>query len=235
MGDVPSAHDLSIEAAARRVFYCMPHNGEWVPEGIPSATTPSHEFPVIPQIQRSSFLNHSFNLYWCSALNQKPRPELWAMHHADMSTETGWLDELLKIMRERDADVVSCVAMIKDASGDTNAAVFKDGDVTRLSAARCKELPDVFSSEDVGGTLLVNTGLWVVNFTKPWVETFPGFSFNNTIKRRPDGTFHAGAMSEDWKFSLWANEQKLRVFATTRLQTVHYGSKGYAAGGWARG
>jgi hypothetical protein len=225
-----------MRAAGEHIFYCLPHNGEWVPEGMPSAILPSKKYPVPLPLNRSSFLNHSFNMYWCEALNQTPRPTRWAMHHADMSAEPGWLDTLLEIMDEHQADVVSCVAAIKDSSGDTNAAVITSSDekntsLRRLKVTECNGLPDVFSSEHVGGPLLVNTGLWVVRFDRPWADEFPGFSFNNTIVRRPDGKYEAQCLSEDWKFSMWAHAKKLKVLATTRVATYHYGTKAWRVGG----
>ncbi len=233
---VPSAHDLALSEAASHIYYCLPHNGEWVPEGMPSAMLPSKRYQVPWPLNRSSFLNHSFNMYWCDALNKKPRPKFWAMHHADMSAEPGWLDVLLDIMAEKDADVVSCVACIKDSSGDTNAAIVTQlnehaTDLRRLTVAEANSLPDVFSSADVNAPLLVNTGLWVVRFDRPWVEKFPGFSFNNAIVKNKAGLYTAQCLSEDWKFSLWAHEQKLKVYATTRVETFHYGARAWKIGG----
>ncbi len=233
---VPSAHDLALREASAHIFYCLPHNGEWVPEGMPSAMFPSQRHPVPLPLNRSSFLNHSFNMYWCQALNETPRPTRWAMHHADMSAQPGWLDVLLDIMDEHDADVVSCVAAIKDDSGDTNAAIVtnvneKNMTLRRLKVSECKDLPDVFDSSHVGGQLLVNTGLWVVRFDRPWAEEFPGFSFNNTIVKTPEGKFEPQCMSEDWKFSLWAHARGLKVLATTRVPTLHYGQRAWKVGG----
>lgn len=236
MADVPSAHDLAMQAAAEsEIFYCLPHNGEWVPEGMPSAMLPSKKRHVAWPLNRSSFLNHSFNMYWCAALNQKPRPKFWAMHHADMSAEPGWLDVLMDIMEEKGADVVSCVARIKDDSGDTNSAVLthhgKDGiGLRRLTVAEANGLPDVFSAEDLGAPLLVNTGMWVVRFGE-WAERFPGFSFNNAIVKNAEGVYTPQCLSEDWKFSIWAHEQKLKVYATTRVKTFHYGTRAWVVGG----
>jgi hypothetical protein len=235
MSEVPSSHELSLAESASKIFYCLPHNGEWVPEGMPSAMMPSKRFAVNWPLNRSSFLNHSFNMYWCAALNQKPRPEFWAMHHADMSAEPGWLDVLMDIMQEKQADVVSCVAAIKDHTGDTNAAILTklDGegtDLRRLSIAEANELPDVFCSSDIGHPLLVNTGLWLVRFGA-WAEEFPGFSFNNQIRKMPNGTFVPQCLSEDWKFSMWAHERGLKIYATTRIKTHHYGTRAWVVGG----
>jgi len=221
------------------VFYCLPHSGTWIPEGIPSATQPSLNFDVQPRLNRSTFLNHSFNQYWCEALNQNPRPTYWAMHHADMSAEPGWLDVLIDIMEEYHADVVSAVACIKDQRGLTNAATHDGSTLRWLSVNQCEMLPDVFdwgAASAVQGikddcALLVNTGMWVVRFDRPWVERFPGFSFSNGIVRRTDGKYEAKCMSEDWKFSLWAKEENLRVLATTRVKTFHHGNYAWSVGG----
>lgn len=231
--------DEQAQAFANGVFYCLPHNGEWVPEGMPSAIIPSQRYPILPTLNRSSFLPHSFNMLWAAALNRPTRPHHWAMHHADMSAEPGWFDVLLDIMREHDADVVSCVAAIKDNAGDTNAAVVTGGTVggagpmqlRRLKVAECDKLPDVFDSSHVGGSLLVNTGLWVVRFDRPWAEEFPGFVFSNKIVKLPDGKYEAQCMSEDWAFSLWAHTRGLKVLATTRVQTLHFGQRAWKVGG----
>jgi len=221
--------------APSHIYYCMPHNGEWVPEGMASAMQPSLRYPVPWAFNRSSFLNHSFNLYWCDALNKTPRPTRWAMHHADMAAEPGWLDTLLDIMDETNADAVACVAAIKDNSGDTNAAIITSSSenttsLRRLTIAECKELPDVFTSEHVNAPLLLNTGLWVVRFDQKWAEEFPGFSFNNKIVKS-NGKYVAECMSEDWKFSIWAHSKKLKLVATTRIKTLHFGTRAWAVGG----
>jgi len=70
-----------------------------------------------------SILTHAFNLSWCDALNMKPRPKFFAMHHADISAETGWLDKLIEELERVDCDVLSAVVPIKDMRGLTSTMI----------------------------------------------------------------------------------------------------------------
>jgi hypothetical protein len=70
-----------------------------------------------------------------------------------------------------------------------------------------------------------------VRFDQPWAEEFPGFSFNNTIVKGADGKFTPQCLSEDWKFSMWAHAKKLKVVATTRIKTHHFGTRAWVVGG----
>jgi hypothetical protein len=90
-------------------------------------------------------------------------------------------------------------------------------------------LPETFCIADTPFPtewLMVNTGLWLCDFTQPWVEKVC-FAILDDIRREGDGRFRPMALPEDWNFSGWCARQGLRVFATRAVPVVHHGRAGY--------
>ncbi len=91
--------------------------------------------------------------------------------------------------------------------------------------------PESFQREQAGGradeVLLVNTGLWICRFDRPWVERVC-FHILDGITRGEDGLFQARAIPEDWNFSSWCAENELRVFGTRKVRVQHHGMAAYA-------
>lgn len=196
-----------------------------------------------------SLLCHCFNQLWAGALNTKPRPDLFAMHHADLYSDAGWLDELTEEMFRARADLLSCVVPIKDSRGLTSTGLLdvQSGALRRLTVRELADLPDTFGAAELAKAwnlegeagrfvLCVNTGLWVCKFG-PWAEDVR-FETSDRIEKDVDGQYIARVFSEDWLFSTMLAEKGLVVKATKKLQVIHYGTHGFASGGetpaWGR-
>jgi hypothetical protein len=221
------------------------------PDGSPriKATRPTGRGLVRMCTGRMSLLNYNFNKLFTIALNARKEGPIthWAMQHDDVLPEVNWADRCIDEMDRVNADVMSVVLPIKDERGLTSTGARNrwDGDMLRLTMAEVhQKLPATFALEDLaaggilkkidrGDHLLINTGLWVVRFDRPWVERFPGFRCHDEIRRKRvgddgSGEFEAICLSEDWSFSEWADDHGLRVFATTKIKAAHcHGEKQY--------
>jgi len=205
---------------------------------------PSAGVRLIVSTCSTSLLGKTFNIPWAQALDM--RAHYFAMLHADMVPSQFWLDTLLAEMDRVGADVISAVASIKDASGYTSTGVSlpdDDFDYRRLTKVEIARLPETFSIEDVpeeirdGGRdcLLVNTGCMVIDLRQPcWRETDSAgrLNFRWTVGDRitycPERQRHIVEVSpEDWAMSRFAHRAGLRVFATTKVKTNHWGRHAY--------
>ncbi|HEY1191918.1 MAG TPA: hypothetical protein VGE74_30080 [Gemmata sp.] len=183
------------------------------------------------QYQQGSLLAANFNALWCSALNLAHAGEpvaYFAMQHADIEPEEGWLDVLIAELEARDLDVLGAAVPIKDPKGLTSLALaHPSGDpwriARRLTMTEVFGLPETFTSADVGAPLLLNTGLWVCRFDWRWVRKVR-FTINdriafNTITER----FEPQVEPEDWYFSRLLHELGLRIGATRKVRLTHAG------------
>jgi len=93
----------------------------------------------------------------------------------------------------------------------------------RLSMHDVYELPETFTSEDVGKPILLNTGLWVCRFDMKWA-TKVHFEINNRIVFDPKlNRYHEQTEPEDWFFSRLCHELGLKIGATRKIQVKHRG------------
>lgn len=174
-----------------------------------------------------TLLNTSFNRLWAAALDARDKDGIthFAMIHNDVCPEDTWLLELIDELTSRDADIVSAIVPIKDDRGLTSTAVIY-GDIwtrRRLTMTEVMALPETFGSEDVGGKLLLNTGLWVCDLRKPWCDQVNFESLERiTII---DGDRVAEAVSEDWLFSYRLHEMLggAALYATRKVKLYHDG------------
>ena len=93
-----------------------------------------------------------------------------------------------------------------------------------------QQYPPTFTHEK----LLVNTGLILIDFRKPWVEKV-WFEFEDRIIADPKspGNFLAVGMSEDWVFSRRARSLGATLYATREVTVTHAGRKDYSnAAAW---
>ncbi len=185
------------------------------------------------QPRKGSLLSLVFNQTFADALNTRNQEDWthYAMHHADIQAPPLWVDTLIEEMRKNGADIIAAVVSIKDNRRLTTTGLHKDGQTRRLSMKEIHKLPPTFDARDAGAkdgeVLAINTGLWLCDFKRPWVNTFPGFTISDAIIKHGDGLYRAHAISEDWNFSVWAAKQGLRVMATSVVPVVHYGRQGY--------
>ena len=172
---------------------------------------------------------YTANELWSRALNARARGVThFAMLHADVRPEPGWLDVLLNVLDREDADVVSAVIPIKDDKGLTSTAVDNPPDQKRaprmLTLAEVHDLPRrTFDAADTGfpGKILcVNTGCWAARLDRPWCEAI-SFAIHTRIVRRPNGTFETVYYPEDWDFSTQLARHGARVLATLEVRLTH--------------
>jgi len=216
------------------VFIAVPHYDQLAPQALNGLilATAKHKYSI--NTEGGSLLALVFNRLWIRALNARGQGIThFAMHHADVEAPAGWVDTLIEEMEETGADVVSVVLPIKDQRGLTSTGV-QDAitkKIRRFTIKEVMELPTTFDRYDADRPpqeiLMVNTGLWICDFTRPWVEKVC-FHILDGITREADGLFQARAVPEDWNFSQWLAEQGLRVFATSRVKAIHHGRAGYA-------
>ena len=190
----------------------------------------------------SSLLTKTFNSLWCAALNARAQGVThFAMIHADISpTGHGWLDVMVEELTKHDADMLAAVSPLKNECGLTSTAVATDLEdpflCRRLTLREIYELPETFGAADVGGPLLLNTGLWVCDLRRPWWDELEAdgrtlkicFDVKNRIVRDPStGEYHSEVVSEDWLFSQELNRRGAKLMATRKVVLGHEGSKEY--------
>jgi len=215
------------------IVIALPNYGSFHPSLLPSIITATRKYPTAIVQERRSLLANCFNRCWAVALNSRGKGVTeFAMHHSDISAEPHWLDTLMEEKERVGADVISAVVPINDDRGLTSTGWIEDGVIRRLTMRQIASLPTTFGAADLGHPIAVNTGLWVCDFTKEWVERVH-FQINDSITKEPDGTFVARVLSEDWNFSAWCAKEGLKVFATTAVKLTHHGQREYRnEGAW---
>jgi hypothetical protein len=212
------------------VFLALPTYGPFDLAGQAGRTHPAEEVEVVTAYRQHSLLAHNFNCLWCHALNARAAFGLthFAMVHADVNAPPLWLDELVAEQARVGADLLSAVLPIKDGRGLTTTGWQHpaSGAVTRFSMTEVMTFPETFDARDAGlpegAIFLVNTGLWVCDFTQSWVEEF-SFEIRDRIVKKPDGLFQATVLSEDWNMSRWLAVRGLKVMVTRTVPLGHVG------------
>jgi hypothetical protein len=181
---------------------------------------------IATESPRTSLLDHCFNRIWAKALDMRDQLDCTdlAIIHSDIGTDPGWLDILHK--ERGDADMCSAVVPIKNSCGLTSTAL-NTGDLwlpRRLVMKEVMAMPETFASEDVGYPLLLNTGLCVINLTRPWADQVCFDSLKRIVKKQ-DGTRVAQCVSEDWFFSNALNELGCKLVATRKVTVAHHGER----------
>lgn len=191
--------------------------------------------------QQGSLLASNFNQLWCMALNLVHNGEqldYFAMLHDDVAPTDGWVDSLIDELEAQKLDVLSVAVPIKDSRGMTSMALARQDDDgwlphCRLSMHDVYQLPETFTSDDLGGyKLLLNTGCWVAKWNQEWAKTVH-FEINDRIVfNRSANRFQAQTEPEDWHFSRQLHEvgtgptahlQPLRIGATRKVSVKHTG------------
>lgn len=229
----------ALAPSDRQVFLAMPGYGEltagaargfWRATSLPDAQ-------IVYEYREGSLLAANFNSLWVSALNrqrQGQRIDYFAMQHADVEPQDGWLDLLIEELETHDLDILGAVVPIKDSRGTTSLALARDdGDnwrpLCRLTMTEVYRLPPTFTSDDTGHPLLLNTGLWVCRFGPSWV-TKVHFTINDRIvQEKGSGNYRAQTEPEDWYFSRLCHELQLRVGATRKVQLTHRGGAAFTS------
>ncbi len=219
-----------VPAGPPRVFIALPsYNGWIVGYALTGLLLASNRAFLHLKLGKGSLLANVFNRLLCMARNSRVECPWthWALHHADLSAPEGWLDVMLDEMERTGADVLSVVVPIKDGRRLTSTGTVQaSGEIRRLTLKECYRLPETFSAADLPAIgihtpLVVNTGLLLVRFDRPWVEEFH-FNVGDAIQKKPDGTCRPLVLPEDWGFSDWANRRGLKVFATRKVLVQHW-------------
>jgi len=212
------------------IFVGVPIYDQLTPQSLPGlilATHGQHGYHL--QTECGSLLALIFNKLWCAALNKRRECKFthFAMHHADIEAPPGWLDTLVAEMARINADVLSVVVPIKDQRGVTSTG-YQDPTtrvIRRFTMTEVQSFNPTFNN--IGARrpyywLVINTGLWICDFTKPWAEEVC-FSVLDAVVKEDDGTFCPKCLPEDWNFSGWCARKGLKVFATTTVPVAHHG------------
>jgi hypothetical protein len=220
------------------IFLALPHYGNVTPDALPSLMLASQSHRVSLNTNGASLLAHNFNNLWCAALNAREEKQLshFAMHHADIGAEPGWVDLLIAELDAHHADLISVVIPIKDGRGLTSTGV-QDPEtlhIRRFTMNEVMDLPETFTAGDIPRSagrpehhLMVNTGLWLCRFTEAWIEEV-FFEIRDCIVRHPSGRFVANVLPEDWNFSGWCARKGLKALATRKVKAVHHGNTGFS-------
>lgn len=196
----------------------------------------SPQVDVIRSYRGQSILDHCFNSLWCNALNLRRGAGVthFAMIHDDVCAPALWVETLLAELERMEADVISVVIPIKTQEGCTSTAIETD-DVwqpRRLTLHEVHALPETFTDEDVGGELLLNTGLWLCDIRRTWVDEPEPMIFDTKkrIIRDEEGNYQAQVRSEDWEFSRAARARGARLVATRKVVLHHDGEMQFGNG-----
>lgn len=178
-----------------------------------------------------SLLAYGFNIAWCKFAND-PSYTHFAMLHADVHASMYWIDTL--IYECKDFDVVHAPVAIKDDRGYTSTGLglpFQPfGRVRRITTKELQRLPQTFDGptacavlgEPADYCLLPNTGCMLVKRENFPFNGFPGFQITDRVYH--DGEkFCPQVEPEDWAFGRWCCKAGVRVGATTKVVTTHYG------------
>lgn len=217
------------------VYFAVPAYGQLEPEVGFSFLRISQKANICFQPGKLSVLTRNFNSLWRDALNKRKELGIthFAMQHSDIWPEPYWMDILLDEMDTHGADIMAAIPAIKTEDQLTSTGWYNttDQEVRRITLGELHAMPrETFNQETEGKVdelLVFNTGLWICDFTKPWVEQVH-FKFRDDIVKQPDGTFLDVGLSEDWDFSLQAHKLGLKAFATWKIEIVHFGRKGYS-------
>lgn len=181
--------------------------------------------------QQGSLLASNFNRLWCHALNKVHRGgrvDYFAMLHDDIGAPDWWLDTLIDELEARDLDVLGVVVPIKDINGLTSIALEHPDrnpwrPLCRLTMHEIFQLPETFTSEDVGHPILLNTGCWVCRFDPEWARKVH-FTINDRIVfDTVNNVYRPEVEPEDWFFGRLCHELGLKIGATRKVHVSHRG------------
>ena len=235
--------EAPVETCNQFVFLAFPRRPGWKPKGEQPGqvlcTRPSGRGKMKLAASNNSLLCFSFNLLWSAAMNHRAAGLThFGMQHDDIIPPLEWVDILVDDLEASSADVISSVVPIKDDRGITSTGVrnWLTGEIRRLTMHEVFQFPETFTIEDVHAAgikanpngnpadeyLIVNTGLWVCRFDRPWAKKFPGFRTQDQVRIDADGRCEAVSLSEDWLFSEWAARNGLSVLATRKAALGHW-------------
>jgi len=208
-------------AASDKIFFGIPtYNGDMCAGALYPIMCGASKYNLHIMVASSSLLAGTFNLLWCNFL--KSDCKYFIMLHSDIVPDEDFIETLMSL--SIDYDIVSAVSPIKDQSGDTSTGMLVGDHIERIRLKDLGELPQTFGEKDVKeylgieGTLLLNTGCWIAK-RGDWCDKFNGFSSDCGIREGEPIAF-----TEDWRFSVWAKKEGLKLAATQEVGIKHYGT-----------
>lgn len=221
-------------------------DGAWT--GFTGTSTTGEDVRIAKHFKfNNSLLGRGFNHCWAEAIHAYEIGEAthFAMMHGDVCPEPHWVDSFWEEMVALDADIIAAVIPIKDGAGLTSTAMDSGEkyDPQRLTMTEVMALPETFSNDDVtaagfnptGGRLLVNTGLWIADLSKPWVRAVDDngllrcfFTIDDRVVRSDDN-YTVSVAPEDWNFSrmIYKVCPDARIFATRKVHLAHMGESSF--------
>lgn len=222
-----------------KVMLAVPHNGSVVWGTAHGLLRASAKHDVTVTNICWSNLGGAHNALWCQALNAAQEGAIThlAFLHADVGPDDLWVDALLEVMDERDADLVSSVSPVKDERGVTSTGIGVPGlgwsPLLRFTLHELAEMPETFNAEEAGypdKVLLHNTACWVADLRKPVFylrddedQALSYFTLRDRIVFS-EGRWIAQVESEDWFFSRRLHEANAATYVTQRVKLSHMGS-----------
>ena len=224
-------HDGRMETGAADIFY----------------SAASKDLIIIMNNQ-SSALTANCNHLYATALNyKKNHPLKWfAMLHSDVIPEPLFVDKLISLAEEHNADFMSAVIPIKNSLGITSCGFrFGDSFHTRITQKQLwnEHMPATFDGpmalaaiEKMGfsdkmffqhNELLANTGCMVVRIDKDWSDKLY-FTIKDSIYQDEDGLYRVNFFPEDWNFSLMVHQHGGKVMCTREVAVKHAGGTRYS-------
>lgn len=213
---------------------------------------PSRSWECIVKIQGGLLTTTACTRLWADALNVRDttqredgyRFRWFAMLHSDVDPGSWWVDRLINLAEEYEADLVSAVVPLKGDRGLTSTAIAHpenpglfcsrltlrqlhhesfprtfDGELAAKSLA---ELPDdMHVASPSGCHLLANTGCMVCRLDRPW----SGEVWFDVVDRlfHAEGMWRTASFPDDWGFTRRVAMAGGRVMATTEVETIHKG------------
>lgn len=135
-------------------------------------------------------------------LHKQGKADYFLLWHSDILPEPHFVDKMVAIAEEKNAEILSAIVPIKDQNGLTSTALDEPvGDmppewrVRRFTMKEISEMPETFTHDK----LLVNTGLLLIKLSASWVKDIY-FHFDDKIIEH-HGQRLAVLFPEDWMFS----------------------------------
>lgn len=212
--------------------------------------TARDDVKVIPCTRSSSLIPGSCNAMLCECLNMRGGGhaiDWFAMLHADIEPEPGWIDKLIEIAEQSNADMLSVCVPVKDKRGVTSTAIASGDERNQFcritqrqlwhpdfpetfdidqAADALESLPDELRIESVPRVgLRLNTGCMIMRLDRPWIGCDPPQVYFENVDwiEKHNGQWRARDISEDWRFSQKVQAAGGKLVATRGVKVVHKG------------
>ena len=204
-----------------------------------------------PICSMSSVLNFNFNCCWTIALNMRKKYKIdyFAMIHADVTAQAGWVDIGVSELQRTGADRINVLMPYKDERGCSQVAMgrpdFPRGQAMpkswaprRLTMDEAYQLPKTFGEKEVWAwdpamqdrIMLVDNGLWVCDFTRPWADARNPDKSTKFHFSQCDGIFwnedtqeyKAELLGEDYQLSYLLHDMGCKSLVTRKVLAWHH-------------